>query len=110
MGWNATGTWHGYYSFDSVVVVPDLPVRVGFGMRLEQSWPLGSLKGEVWDDPPDGMPGKGVVEGRVSGGGVFFLKRMPVYYVWFDGRSVPVAEYLLREFDLPLDEPVPTPR
>lgn len=109
MGWKATGTWHGHYVNASVPECPDLPARIGFGMRLEQSWLLGSLRGEVWDEPPDGMPGRGVVEGRVSGGGVFFLKWMPVYHVWWGGRLVPFAEYLLREFDLPVDGPVPHP-
>jgi hypothetical protein len=108
MGWKATGTWHGHYEYDSVPDCPDLPARVGFGMRLRQSWPFGSLAGEVWDEPP-GPPDRGVVEGRVSGGGVFFLKWMPVYRMWWDGRLVTFAEYLLREFDLPPDEPVPHP-
>jgi hypothetical protein len=49
MGWKATCTWHGHYTIDPDPECPDLPVRVGFGMRLEQSWLFGSLLGEVWD-------------------------------------------------------------
>jgi hypothetical protein len=77
-------------------------------MRLQQSWLFGSLTGEVWDEPP-GPPDCGRIEGRVSSGGVIFLKWMPVYHVWLDGRLVPFADYILREFDLTADEPVPHP-
>jgi hypothetical protein len=108
MGWKATGTWHGYYSYDPVPDGPEPPARVAFGMRLEQSWLFGSLRGEVWDEPP-GPPERGVIEGRVSGGGVFLLKRMPVYQLWWDGQLVTFAEYLRRVFNLPLDGPVPHP-
>lgn len=108
MGWKATGSWHGYYSYDPVPDCPELPTRVGFGMQLQQSWLLGSLKGEVWDEPPS-PPDRGVIEGRVSSEGLFFLKWMPVCYLWWDGRPVTFAEYMQREFDTPVDEPVPNP-
>jgi hypothetical protein len=55
------------------------------------------------------MPGRGVIEGRVSGSSVFFLKWMPVYHVRWEGKLMTFSEYLLREFDLPLDEQVPHP-
>jgi hypothetical protein len=55
------------------------------------------------------MPGRGVIEGRVSGGGLFFLKLMPVYHVWWGARLVTYAEYLLWEFDMPADDTIPHP-
>jgi hypothetical protein len=109
MGWKAKGTWHGYYSFDLVPDCEDLPARVGFWMQVEQSWLFGSLRGEVWDDPPHGTPDCGVVKGRVSRGGVFFRKWMPIFYVWSEGRPMPLAEKLLRDFGMSLDQPVPHP-
>lgn len=103
MSWKATGIWAGHYSYEPAPGWSDLPPRVGFGMRLKQSWLFRSLTGDVWDDSPDGMPGRGVVDGRASGGGVVFLKRMPVLCVWWGGRQVPYAEYLLKESGLPVD-------
>src|SRR4051794_15650122 len=98
MGWKATGIWHGLYELALMPDRPDLPARVKFGMRLEQSWLFGSVRGEVWDEPPHGMPGRGVIEGRVSGSSVFFLKWMPVYHVRWEGKLMTFSEYLLREF------------
>jgi hypothetical protein len=77
-------------------------------MRLQQFWLFGTLSGEVWDDPP-GPPDRGVIEGHVSGRSVSFLKWMPVYLMWFDGRLLTFAEYILRIYDMPVDDPVPHP-
>jgi hypothetical protein len=107
MGWRATGVWHGHYTFDPQPECPDLPEQVGFEMRLQQSWLFGSLTGEVRDEPPHGVPGCGTIEGRVSGDQIEFLKEMPDFYVWYDGRSMPLDEYLTK-FDLRLDVP-PSP-
>jgi hypothetical protein len=93
MGWKVSGTWRGWYAYDHSPDGPELPARVGFGMQLQQSWLFGSLSGEVWDDPP-GPPDRGVIEGGVSSGGLFFLKWMPVYRMWWEGRPVTFAEYI----------------
>jgi hypothetical protein len=108
MGWTATGTWQGYYKYDPMPDAPDLPTQVKFGMRLAQSWLFGALSGEVWDEPP-GPPDRGTIEGRVTGDGVIFLKRMPVYRMWWNGRLVTLAEYLLQEFNRQVDKPIPHP-
>jgi hypothetical protein len=71
VGWKATGAWQGHYWFDPLHAFEGRPARVGFGMRLKQSWLLWTLSGEVWDDPPHGMPGRGTVEGRLISGGRF---------------------------------------
>lgn len=109
MYWKAEGLWHGHYAFDSMPDCPVLPPSVEFGMRLTQSRFFGLLRGEVWEEPPDGMPGRGVIKGRVTRTGISFVKRMPICYVWYDGQSVPFAEYISRTFGMNLDAPIPHP-
>lgn len=109
MGWKATGTWRGHYSFDPNPDCPDLPDQTGFVLRLRQSWLFGSLTGDVSDEPPHGVPGLGTIEGRVCGDVVEFVKRMPEYCVWWEGRLTPLAEYLAvfgHHLDVP---PLPLP-
>jgi hypothetical protein len=106
MGWNATGTWRGHYSYDPNPDLPDVPERTGFVLRLKQSWWFGWLTGEVSDDPPHGMPGLGSVEGRVRADRIEFVKRMPEFHVCHEGRSTPLAEYLAA-FGHHLDESPP---
>jgi hypothetical protein len=105
----ATGSWAGHYTYDPVPDCPDLPTRTGFGMRLTESWLLGTLRGDVWDEPPGDVSVRGAVGGRATPGGVFFLKRMPAYLVWRREGLMPLGEYLAAEFGLFLDRPVPHP-
>jgi hypothetical protein len=83
--------------------------RTAFGMTLKQSWVFGKLSGDVWEDPPHGMPGRGVIAGHLTRTGVYFLKWMPIFHVWKDGRGVPLEDYLREESGLVLDEPPPHP-
>ena len=104
-----TGVWHGRYWYDPREDGGDALPNTAFRMRLKQSWLLGSFQGEVWEEPPYGATEKGYIEGRITEDGVFFLKRMPVYYVWFGGRTVPLKEHLLARSGLTLDTHPPHP-
>ncbi len=94
MGWKATGTWRGHYSYDPAPQFQGVPDKIGFVLRLRQSWFFGSVTGDLSDELLHGMPDLSTIEGQVSGDQIEFVKRLPVHFVWLEGRLTPLAEYL----------------
>jgi hypothetical protein len=89
-----TGLWRGIYSFDASERLPQR-APVSFTLNLKQGW-FGRFKGSVTDDPASGMPGTGVIFGRLSFPRIAFIKQMPVCCVAVPGGSmITLREYLI---------------
>jgi hypothetical protein len=103
------GEWVGKYRIsDEWRSAVSSPRVVGFTLRLS-SRGLWKFRGSVRDDPATGMPEEGEVEGWRVGSWVRFTKRMPVFRVSFEGRTVPVAEYVRATMGVDLDPSVIPP-
>jgi hypothetical protein len=66
---------------------------VNFELTITRSW-FGLLLGTVTDDPTPIQQGTGTIRGYLLGNSIRFVKRMPVAFVWSNGRSVLVSERL----------------
>jgi hypothetical protein len=88
-----TGTWRGEYRFDrSERILPG--TAVAFIMNVNQGW-FGWYRGTVNDDADLGMPGTGIIRGRIKYPHIWFKKLMPICYVFTkDKRRVKLSEFL----------------
>ena len=101
-----TGVWRGAYGFETPQTLAGSKV-VSFTLKLKQGW-MGHFTGTVNEDPPNGMPGNGRIDGYLDFPKIEFKKQMPICYVATtpDGRMITLREKLLAdgracEFDLP---------
>src|SRR5688572_3202540 len=104
-----TGIWQGRYAYDPSESYPQPGPEVSFGMSLKQSWLFRDFIGEIWEDPPNGMPGRGRIEGRLSRGKITFLKWMPFARFRSDEGSMTLKEYVEKTFEMTVDENPPHP-
>lgn len=101
------GVWRGAYGFDTHEGQAGRKV-VPFTLRLEQGW-MGHFTGLVNEDPPNGMPGNGTIDGYFGFPRIDFKKQMPICYVATpDGRMMTLREQLLAEGQ-PCERDVPHP-
>jgi hypothetical protein len=100
------GSWQGEYSYDQDEEFPGLPPSSGFVLTAQRGW-FGAFHGTIQDDPERGMPDPAVVHGRLKGSTLTFTKRYPVFYVYHNGRTIPLAEYMELEHGLSVDHEVP---
>jgi len=105
--WTVGGRWAGTYTYDPMPGPGDFPT-IGFVLEVATEL-VSRFRGNVQDDPTAGMPEVGTVEGYISGGRVEFIKRMPVLYLFEDGRVRHIAECVRGWWGLELDGPVPAP-
>jgi hypothetical protein len=95
--------WRGHYAYDPIEGRPHPLTAVAFTLTLEQSW-FGRFRGQVEDDSKAGAPEPGMVQGRVFGRRVKFLKWMPVYYVQGEAGLIRLREFMQRQWKMVLDE------
>ncbi len=100
IGWDFRGRWLGQYIYDPSPFFQQPMPAVSFTLTLKKTW-LGKLRGRVQDDPQNGMPEPGIVQGIVRGLEIEFVKLMPVCYMNLKGEMVPLAQYLRVDHDLP---------
>jgi hypothetical protein len=100
-----TGVWRGAYGFETPEALAGSKV-VPFTLKLKQGW-MEHFTGTVNEDPPNGMPGNGTIDGYFDYPTIEFNKQMPICYVaTLDGRMITLREKLLAdghacEFDPP---------
>src|SRR5579871_2098200 len=100
-----TGVWRGVYGYGERMKLAGME-SVHFTLKLKQGW-MGHFTGSVREDPPQGTPGIGAIEGYFNSPKIEFTKQMPVGYVnGPDGVRMSMREFILAnghkcEHDLP---------
>jgi hypothetical protein len=105
-GFDIDGSWEGEYSYFPNDAFPVLPPMVRFTLTAQGGW-FGSFNGVIQDDPLVGIPDPAAVRGQLKGLSLTFTKRYPAMYIYLDGRSVKMEEYLASEHGMPVDHEVP---
>jgi hypothetical protein len=102
------GRWRGEYAYDPSDIIPTRP-SVGFSLCLKRGW-FGRFTGTVTDDPPNGVPGTGLIEGSFAFPRIRFIKRMPIAYTALpDGRKLTLRESII-EKGYPCERDYPAPQ
>jgi hypothetical protein len=91
-----TGVWRGIHRYD--FLQPMLkPGAVSFTLVLRQNR-FGRFTGTITEDPENGMPGTGVVEGHFTFPHIEFTKQMPVcHVVTHTGKRMTLRDYLIQK-------------
>jgi hypothetical protein len=90
-----TGTWRGTYGYSHPEQLAGRP-RVPFTLVIKQGW-FGRFTGVVTEDPPDGMPGTGSIQGFFAFPRIEFAKYMPVgYFVSPEGGLITFRDHLAK--------------
>jgi hypothetical protein len=100
-----TGVWRGLFGYPAKYQEKGFK-PVAFTLKLKQGW-FSSFEGTVTEDPPQGFPGNGAVNGYYGAPSIEFTKQMPVGYLrGEDGVLVSYREYL-RMQELPCEQDLP---
>jgi hypothetical protein len=100
-----TGVWRGVYDYGERKKLAGMR-PVAFTLKLKHGW-MEHFTGSVHEDPPQGAPGIGAVDGYFNPPTIEFTKQMPVGYITGpDGTRMTLREYILAkghkcEHDLP---------
>jgi len=91
-----TGVWRGVYGFETADGSAGCMV-IRFTLRLKQGW-MEHFTGTINEDPPEGMPGNGMIEGYFDFPTIEFRKQMPISYTTTpDGRLITLREKLIAD-------------
>jgi hypothetical protein len=91
-----TGVWRGAYGYETPESLAGSRV-VTFTLKLKQGW-MGHFTGTVNEDPPNGVPGNGMIDGYFDFPTIEFKKQMPICYVATpEGRLMTLREQLLAD-------------
>jgi hypothetical protein len=93
---NIEGVWEGEYTYRAGEGIPEPPSTVRFTLNA-RAGRFGRFSGVIHDDPVRGVPEPAAVTGRVTGRTVTFTKRYPTLFIYRQGRSVSLREYLETE-------------
>ena len=81
------GLWHGTYTYEATGEIA-LPVpTTRFELAITRSG-FGLFRGTVTEDAAPIDRGTGTIRGYVLGSSIRFVKRMPIAFIWSNGRPV----------------------
>ena len=88
-----TGVWRGVYGYAERREAAGIP-PAHFTLKLKQGW-TSHFSGSVTEDPPNGFPETGTIDGYFGSPIIDFTKRMPVGYILeTDGTRRTLRDFL----------------